>query len=819
MKYRILRWLVAAGLLAAGVAAAGSPDQILQQLSLEEKIDLLGLHFREGIPSKEIRPISLADGPLGFNRNIGKKTPAYPATQLLAATFNPALAEEYADSLAADWLIGGADVFLAPGLNVQRVPVNGRNAEYYGEDPFLIASMVGPVIRTIQSHGLMAVAKHFIGNNQDYNRYRSSSMIEERPLQEIYFPGFKAAVQAGVGGLMAGHNRFNGMYCVESEYLGRVLRNDWNFDGLFISDWNGRHDAEKAFRAQLDVDAPMGRQVNAASIRPLIEAHPELEAHLNDKVRRILRARERFQVRRDDPLKNSSFDRKQSRKVALDIAREGIVLLKNENGVLPLSRSQTIALTGSLAAPFEYSPAGSACVLRPLPIEPLPDALQKKAATVLVSPHGFMDELCLQSQYAEPVQVELFDNENGVGDPLKTWTTDRIFIQSGADLPCEIVNPFGSEYMQSKIIADGKELQNFSLRFSTVIVPESSGDYFFATASAEGMWVTLDGKLILDGETMGYVKNHHTTLSLEGGRAYTLEVRHRRRMRAYEARFGYGIKETVLQRLTGASLAEQADVAIIAAGYGRDFEGEDTDRTFELPDFQSWFIQEVAARAGKTVVVAFAGGSFETASWLDQVDALLWVSYPGMSGAAAIADILFGDTCPSGKLPFTFDADFKDNPAYPYYVHQRHDMEYGEGIYVGYRGFDKNGIAPLFPFGHGLSYTSFEYSDMQVRLEDGGAIVTLNVKNTGPVAGRETVQLYVADPVCTVDRPSKELKGFASVDLNPGEARSVEIRLTKNAFQFFHPDKKMWMSEPGEFVLMAGSSAGDIRLRKAVFKQ
>jgi beta-glucosidase len=412
--------------------------------------------------------------------------------------------------------------------------------------------------------------------------------------------------------------------------------------------------------------------------------------------------------------------------------------------------------------------------------------------------------------------VELFDNENCDGDPLKTWTTNRIFIQSGADLPCEIVNPFGSEHLRSTIRVGGKELQNFSLRFSTVIRPAVSGDYFFATASAEGMWVTLDGKLILDGETMGYVKNHQATVRLEGARAYKLEVRHRRRMRAYEARFGYGIKEDVLQRLTGASLAEQADVAIIAAGYGRDFEGEDTDRTFELPDFQSWFIQEVAARAKKTVVVAFAGGSFETASWLDQVDALLWVSYPGMKGAPAIADILFGEVCPSGKLPFTFDADFEQNPAYPYYIHQRHDMEYGEGIYVGYRGFDKNGIAPLFPFGHGLSYTSFEYSGMQVRLEGDSAVVTLNVKNTGPVAGREVVQLYVADPVCSVDRPPKELKGFASVDLKPGEVRPVEIELTKGAFQFFHPAEKRWMSEPGEFVLMAGASAGDIRLKKSV---
>ena len=251
-------------------------EAILHQLTLEEKIELLGARFRQGFPEKGIRPISLADGPMGFNRNIGKATPAYPATQLLAATFDPGLAEEYADSLAVDWLIGGADVFLAPGLNVQRIPVNGRNAEYFGEDPFLIAAMVRPVIRTIQSHGIMAVAKHFIANNQDYNRYRSNSIIAERPLQEIYFPGFKAAVEAGVGGLMAGHNRFNGMYCVESDYLGPVLRDDWNFDGLFISDWNGRHDAEKAFRAELDVDAPEGRQINIKSIRPLVEAHPEL---------------------------------------------------------------------------------------------------------------------------------------------------------------------------------------------------------------------------------------------------------------------------------------------------------------------------------------------------------------------------------------------------------------------------------------------------------------------------------------------------------------------------------------------------------------
>lgn len=799
---------------ASGLLALDDTAAILAKLTLEQKIDLMGQRFRQGFPEMGIRAIDLADGPMGFNRNTGRANPAYPATQLLAATFNRDLAAAFADSLATDFLINGADVLLAPGMNVQRVPVNGRNPEYFGEDPYLISQMVVPVIRGVQRHGLMATAKHFVANNQDYNRYKSNSIVAERTLREIYFPGFKAAVEAGVGGVMAGHNRFNGMHCVESEFLGRVLRDEWDFEGIYISDWNGRHDVEKSFRAELDVDAPMGRMLNRDSLKPMIEREPALEAHLDDKVRRILWARERFQVSPDNPLARLSPDREQSRRVALDIAREGIVLLKNKDGALPLEKESTLALVGPRAAPFEYSHSGSASVARTLPVAELAEALEERGATVLLSPHGFMDELCMQSVYAEPVQVELFGNETCVGEPLKRWETERIFIKTGHDLPVEVSNPYGSEHLGSKIVVDGRDLQNFSMRFKTVLIPTKSGEYLFATASCEGMWVSLDGREIINGETMGHVTNHHAVVPLEAGRRYELEVRHRRRMRAYEARFGYGQKEEVLENLVGARLAAEADAAIVAVGYGRDFEGEDSDRSFELPDFQSWFIQEVASRARKTVVVAFAGGAFETASWLDQVEALLWVSYPGWRGATAIAEILFGDVNPSGKLPFTFDADFTENPAYPFYAQKPHDMEYGEGIFVGYRGYDAAAKKPLYPFGHGLSYSAFAYRAMRVRREGEKVVVSIDVQNTGKGPGKETVLVFVEDVDASVARPPRELKGFEKFELDGGETATVEIRLDSSAFSFFHPEKREWVVEPGDFVLRAGASAGDLPLQE-----
>jgi beta-glucosidase len=657
---------------------------LLSRLTLEEKIDMLG-----GVEGFYIRPnerlgipkIKMSDGPLGV-RNYGEAT-AFPAGMALAATWNPGLMSKVGEMVGREARSKGVHIMLSPGLNIHRAPMCGRNFEYFGEDPWLAGRMAVAYVQGVQSQGVVATVKHFAANNQEYGRHQVSSDMDERTLQEIYLPAFRAAVVQGkAGAVMSAYNLLNGVYCSNNAHLlNDILKGQWKFDGFVMSDWGAVHDGLASVEAGLDLEMPSGKFLNRETILPALQAGRLEQSAIDDKIRRLLRIMFRFgffdrhQVDRTIPLYPA-----ESRKVALQAAREGIVLLKNEGGLLPLDRAakKTIAVIGPAAYPAVTGGGGSS---RVTPFQAV----------------SFLEGIAWAA-----------------GEKIKVLYHPGIAIAS-------------------------------SLRKDS----------------------TPDPQLIEESRKI-------------------------------------------------ASLAE---AVILCLGFNQATEQEGEDRPFELPPDQRMLLEEVAGLNRNVIVVLIAGGNVKMADWLDRVKAVIHTWYPGQEGGTALAEILFGDVNPSGKLPVSFEKRWEDNAAYGSYYDDDQDnrVRYAEGIFLGYRHFDRNKIAPLFPFGYGLSYTTFEYSNLSVstaQTSPGQIIkVSFEVKNTGMREGAEIAQLYIRDVESSEPRAVKELKGLAKVFLIPGQMKTIEIELGEDDLSFYSADKNGWLAEPGEFEVMVGSSSADIKLR------
>lgn len=648
-------------------------ESLLARMTLDEKIDYIGgtkSFYIRAIPRLGIPMIKMSDGPMGA-RNDGPTT-CYPAGIALAATWDRDMARDIGEAEGRDCRARGVNILLAPAVNIYRSPTCGRNFEYMGEDPFLAAQLVAPLIQGIQSQQVLATVKHFACNNEEWDRHNISSEVDERTLHEIYLPAFKAAVEQGhVGCVMTAYNLVNGVHCSQNDYLiNQTLKGQWGFQGFVMSDWTSTYSAIGCANGGLDLEMPSARFMNKANLLPAIHDGQVSVATIDDKVRRILRTIigagffDRPQLRKDIPL-----DDPQNDAVALAGARESIVLLKNSGQVLPLERSKikSIAVLGPNAEPAVYCGGGSA--------------------------------------------------------------------------------------------------------FTRVFHPVS----------------------VLDG-----------VRQVAGGSVQVL----------------YSTNEE-----DAAPLASQADAAVVCVGFNQRskdrenhdlYEGEGSDRTFELPPGQVNLIRAVAAVNPRTIVIINSGGAVAWAGWLDRVPAVLQGWYSGQEIGRAVAEILFGDVNPSGKLPATFEKRAEDNPTYPYY-HVKTDGKtpYTEGIFVGYRGYDENHVEPQFCFGYGLSYTTFKYG--KVRVEpgqtsiNGTVTVSVPVKNTGTRAGDEIVQLYFHPANSSVPMPPRELCGFQRVSLQPGERKTVFLTLPVRQLAFYDILTHAFKVDPGAFDLMVGSSERDIR--------
>lgn len=783
---------------------------LLGRMTLEEKLSLI-----TGDRYFYIRPIErlgwpeivMADGPLGV-RNYGQST-AYPATIALASSWNPDLAHDFGVALARDSRARGVHILLAPGVNIQRVPTNGRNFEYFSEDPLLSARLGVAVIRGLQENGVVASVKHYAANNQETDRTTIDARVSMRALREIYLPPFHAAVtEAGVWTVMNAYNRLNGPYTTEHVWLNlQVLKGEWAFPGVLMSDWNATHDTLAPFNAGLDLEMPGGAHFTQDKLRPLLASGRISEATLDDKVRRILRMGIANGFL-DRPQKDDSIplDDPRSAAIALEAARQGIVLLRNDRNLLPLDRShpQRIVVLGPLAD--LYASGGGSSHVRPFRAVSTLDGLRRLAGPQVRIDHipdlglSPANRLLYGTRFAAPLKLEFFANMDLAGTPVQTRSASAI------------------NHYWTSAPAPGLGDEKYSARWTGEIEATETGEHTFILQSDDGSRVFLDDQLLIDLWGPHAIETKETRIHLRAGDKHRLRVEFFQDSGDAIARFGWGPtpKEEGLTP-EQAERIRTADAVIVSAGFLMAEESEGFDHGFDLPHGQERLIREVSAVNPRTIVVLHTGNRVATAGWIGGVPALLQAWFAGQDGGRALAEIIFGEVNPSAKLPVTYEARWEDNASYGNYPGEHGQVRYAEDIFIGYRWFDHKQLTPLFPFGHGLSYTTFRYANLATeQTPDGRIIARFDLTNTGPRAGAEVAQLYVEPPASTVPRAVRELKGFARVELQPGETKSVTITLEPRAFAYFDEKSESWKTAAGRHAIVVGASSRDLRLRAAV---
>ena len=804
-------------------------EAILQKMTLEEKIDALG-----GVNGFDVRGferlgiplLKTADSPFGVRRD--SRANVMVGGIALAATWNPALAQETGLQIGRDARSRGVNYSLGPGVNIYRSPLNGRNFEYFGEDPFLGARLTVNFINGLQSQGVSATVKHFIGNNSEYWRNTSDSVIDERAMREIYLPIFEAAVkEANTGAVMCSYNLVNGKHLSENgEIANGILKGDWKFQGVFMSDWGSTYSALEAANGGLDLEMPFGKFMNRENLLPLLKEGKITQATIDDKVRRLLRTAIRFGWL-DRQQEDNSVPKlnQQGRQVALQAARESMVLLKNQENLLPLDKqkTKTVAVIGPNGNPTAVLGGGSASIAPFQTVSYLNGISNLLGANTNVTfARGVnnYNNLANRTSFTTDdgkngIKAEFFDNLELTGSPVKTENSMNVnygtLFEFGAYATGDTEFTFAT-------FASPKRM---SARWTGNFTPQTSGDYeIFIQQSGFGesnYRLYLDGKLVRDRWVIPVAATESATLTLDA-KPHRLVLEHKAQggIALPFIRLGIVNKGTWVEA-NALELAKQADVVIIPVGFDATTETEGWDRTFGLPPGQDELIQKIAAVNKNTIVVITSGGGVDMTPWITQVAGIVQSWYAGQEGGTALAEILFGVTNPSGRLPATFERRAEDNPTFANYYPQPNSNKilYSEGVFVGYRGYEKNNVQPLFPFGFGLSYTTFKYDNLSIKpLNDGRFEVSFDVTNTGKQAGADVAQIYVSSKKDSkVSRPVKELKGFEKVFLKAGATKKVSVTLDKRAFSYFDINSKNWRAEAGEYEILVGRSSAEIVLR------
>jgi beta-glucosidase len=790
-------------------------EKILAGMTLDEKIaELSGKDFMDGKTNDRlgIPPWLMTDGPNGTKDTFGPAT-CFPTLVTLGAAWDEGLARRYGAALGEETRGQGRNVLLGPCINLHRTPLGGRNFESMGEDPWLVARLAVSYIQGLQNENIVACVKHFAANNQEWARMTVSAEISERALQELYLPAFRAAVmEAGVGAVMGAYNRLNGDYCCQNRgLLTDILRNDWGFRGLVISDWGAIHNSAEAINSGCDLEMP-GPAVffSPEKLRGLMQSGLVSDKTIDQAVRRILRVKVAFGFFKGKDRKTAGLvNTPQHQALAREIAEAGIVLLKNQGATLPLdpAKIKSIAVIGPNAAIARLGGGGSSTVTPPYAISPLAGIRRQCGSGIAVTwaqgclGWGDFDPVpaeVLTTPGGKPgLQADYFANLNFDGEPQAAGVDSQINFDWGIYAP------------QANFPAD-----NFSVRWTGKLKVPKTGVYKFYLVSDDGSRMFLDDRLVVDNWGDHGRRMKAGAVTLQQGEVHRIKIEYYERTGQAFIQWGWNANQD--QMLTEATAAAaRSEVAVVVVGLNNQNEGEGVDRLDMLmPQGQDELIQAVAAANPRTIVVLVNGTPLAMRAWVDKVPAIVEAWYPGMEGGNAIANILFGEVNPSGKLPVTFPEKLEDNPTFGNYPGTEQQVHYQEGIFMGYRYYDQQKIAPLFPFGHGLSYTTFAYSGLEVtpaESKDGRFSVKLKIKNTGAVAGQEVVQLYIHDEVSSLPRPPQELKGFKKVALKPGETQAVTFALGREALSFYNPEKQAWQAEPGKFMVFVGSSSRDIR--------
>jgi beta-glucosidase len=814
-------------------AQAPSPDSgpieakaqaMVAKLTLEQKFELLGgvdSMFTHSMPSIALPSFKMSDASVGV-RTWGPTT-AYAGGVALAATWDPEFARTLGESLGKDARARGVNFLLGPGVNIARSPIGGRNFEYLSEDPYLNATMVVPFIQGVQSEGVIATVKHYALNNEEYNRHNASANVHERTMREIYLPAFEAAVtKAHVDAVMNSYNLVNGIHATQNAFLNlQVLMGDWGFKGILMSDWDATYDGVAAANNGLDLEMPSPKFMNAKNLIPAVKDNKVKESTIDDKLMRLFRVELRYGFT-DRP----QFDPADStysvadRAVALQGALESITLLKNEGHLLPLdpAKVKTIAVIGPDAWPAVPGGGGSSEATAFDPVSTVVgvgNLLGPDAHVLYARGLPEMNDVFQDTHWVGRVKMETFPSHDFTGSPETNMREDV------------------ADWQMGQWLAPDKAPR--SIRYTGRFTAGQAGKYLLlAAASGEDVFhVTVDGEPVLDQEHAEGQVPQSATLDLNAGQSVTVVANYL----PYSSgtRFGMGMAyEPNLISADAKKFASLADIVVVAVGFDSASEGEGHDRTFSLPWGQDALIEAMAAANPHTIVTLTGGGGMNVERWLKSVPVLLHTWYPGQEGGTALAEILFGKHDPEGKLPVTFDRSWADSASAQWYYPKGPDKtlhttgadgqpldykiaqtDYGDKLMVGYRYWTTTGKHPLFPFGFGLSYTTFAFSHLNLpaTAQAGSSVpVTFDVTNTGSVEGAEVAQLYVSDPSAKVDRPERELKGFEKVRLAPGETKHVTLNLDARAFSYWSEAAHKWTIDPGKFEIRVGDSSENMPL-------
>ncbi|MBU0677603.1 MAG: glycoside hydrolase family 3 C-terminal domain-containing protein [Verrucomicrobia bacterium] len=782
-------------------------EEVLARMSLEEKVLLAsggGQMETHALERLDVGRLIMSDGPHGVRDG---QAVCFPSGASMGACWNPALMEEVGRALGREALHKGKNVLLGPCINIHRTPLGGRNFESFSEDPYLAARTAVAYIKGLQSEGVACSIKHFACNNQEIARGYISVEIDERALREIYLPAFRAGiVEGGAWTAMAAYNKVRGDHCTANDHLqNEILKKEWGFDGIVMSDWGATHDTVGPALGGLDLEMPGPGNFFGDRLLEAVKDGRVPEKMIDDKVMRLLRVLSRVPAEPSCP----SYNLNSERAVAARLAEEAITLLKNDEGILPLKRDtiKRIAVLGPTAEQFINGGGGSSYVSPVRAVAPLEGLKAKAGGEIQIS----YVEGCarwprpqpINSSWLHPSSAEMgvnglkgeyFNNKQCGGEPVLTRVDEVIDFDWKDGSPDESIQPDG-----------------FSTRWTGVIVPPETGLYYLYLTSDDGIRSWLDGVSFIDMWGNHAEQTGSRELKLEAGRTYKLEIHY------YDDAGGSMVRVQLARPLgiddEAVALAKKSDVALVFVGTGSEIEGEGVDRrSIDLPGVQDELILRVAEANPNTVVVYIGGTPSDATAWIDKVRGFVCAWYAGETGGNAIADVLFGEVNPSGRLPMTWPRKLEDVAAQANYPGDNVTVKYEEGLAVGYRDFDMNGKNPLYPFGYGLSYTSFEYSGLQAKKTNDNVQVRLTVRNTGSQAGKEVVQLYVSDVEASLPRPPRELKAFEKIDLQPGEEKVVSFNLGAEAFSYWDPEQNGWYLEPGEFRISVGSSSRDMRL-------
>ena len=794
---------------------------LLSELTLREKISLLsGGDFwhtraveRLGIPA-----IRMTDGPHGVTVSGDQSGPAtcFPTAVGMAATWNRKLIERVGTVLGREARARGNQVLLGPSVDLHRSPLNGRNYESYSEDPYLAGRLAAAYVRGVQSQGVGACIKHCTANNQQTEQSRTSSEVTERPLRELYLKPWQLALrEAEPWAIMTSYNLLNGEYTSANRHLlTDLLKGELCFGGFVVSDWRGVHGREAAV-AGLDLEMPgPGKHLTEERLAPLLASGELTEADIDDKARRLLTA----VLKATAPVPSGAdpaggLDTPWHRALAREVAAESMVLLKNDGGLLPLDTGsiKTLAVIGPNACEARLGGGGSSSTTPFYAVGPMEGLLERCGDQVdIIYAEGcsFRGEMpAVQAAHlgasdgARPgLSASYFDNPDLSGDPVLQRLDAQVDFSWGWSSP-------GGQTPK-----DG-----YSARWTGQLTAPTSGTHRLGlTWEDGGVRLYLDEELLIDewpGGREGDGQPNFEARYARRSRAVDVEMTggERRPLRLEYAKVGNRAALRLEWREPGAEdpidrarkTAAAADVAIVFAGLSNLYEGGNNDRKdIALPAGQDQLISAVVEANPQTIVVLVNGSPVAMDPWLGDVPAIVEAWYPGQEGGHAIAAALFGDTNPSGRLPDTFPSRLEDNPSFGNYPGEGGEVHYEEGVYVGYRHYDRSGVEPLFPFGHGLSYTRFEYADLTVSpgevTEDGEVSVSVNVTNCGTREGMEVVQVYAAAPEGDEPRPHRELVGFDKTQLEPGQTRKVTVAV-RVADLAWYDETKGWVVEPGDY--------------------